>query len=459
MENGHEEWRYTPVRWKHTKKRGWHWKGLKERVWTGKYKVNKKAVESRVEEVWRKKRAKVPKTPKGGIRSNYEVLKDCGDEVLEAYARYQKAGSLKAAIEAYKNPPIRARFDSLQLTGRTSCSNPNLQNIRREPGARECFIPRPGYIFAAADYSSLELHTLAQICVSWLGYSALAEALNKGQDAHLKMGADMLNISYEEAVKRKKHLSLADASKAFYKKAYKHLDQEKRKGFIHEITEDLLRKVSLEFEIKHFRQLAKVANFGFPGGLGPVSLVDYAKALYGVVLTKKEAINLKEKWLASWPEMEDYFKLANSRLKDEITITLEDGEKKKVKAGFVEQLFVGRFRGRCTYCKICNTPFQGLGADGAKEAGWRLTRASYSPSHVLYGCRLVNFIHDEFLMEIPDDDKKEERALALSKIMCEGMNVYLPDCPVRAEPVLMNCWMKDAEGLYNKEGKVIVHGT
>lgn len=48
-------------------------------------------------------------------------------------------------------------------TGRMSCSNPNMQNIpvRAGPEVREMFVPRPGYVFVVADYSSIELRLLA----------------------------------------------------------------------------------------------------------------------------------------------------------------------------------------------------------------------------------------------------------------------------------------------------------
>jgi DNA polymerase-1 len=73
--------------------------------------------------------------------------------------------------------PIHTRFDIVE-TGRTSSSGPNVQNIRRLPGIRECFVPRDGWWFMQADYPGLELKTLAQVCIWLLGQSRLAEVLN-----------------------------------------------------------------------------------------------------------------------------------------------------------------------------------------------------------------------------------------------------------------------------------------
>ena len=42
-------------------------------------------------------------------------------------------------------------------------------------------------------------------------------------------------------------------------------------------------------DVKNARQLAKVANFGLPGGLGVKKLVVYARTNYGVILTEARA--------------------------------------------------------------------------------------------------------------------------------------------------------------------------
>jgi hypothetical protein len=52
----------------------------------------------------------------------------------------------------------------------------------------------------------------------------------------------------------------------------------------------------------------------------------------------------------------------------------------------------GRVRAGVGYTQCRNTPFQGLAADGAKLAVWRLVREGYLVS---------GFVHDEVLVELP----------------------------------------------------------
>jgi len=275
---------------------------------------------------------------------------------------------------------IHARFEELLETGRTS-STPNIQNLPRKGGMRECFIPRPGHVYIAADYEQMELRTLAQVCMSWFGRSKLAEVLNAGRDPHLEMAASILG-------------GLEGRTAA---------------------------------EIDDARQVAKVANFGFPGGLGAKRLVFFAKLTYGVEITEARARKLKDQWLRAWPEMRDYFARIDA-----------SGDR-------ILQLFSGRWRGGVSYCEACNSPFQGLAADAAKAAGWLVTRAMYiEPESPLWDCRLVNFVHDELIAEAP-----EERAAAaaeeLARLMVLGAAPWLPDVPARAEPVVMRRWYKGAK--------------
>lgn len=342
-------------------------------------------------------------TKTGQIATSKEALEAANIKELADYNHTQKllttyVPALKGGIEH----PINAGFRPLVETGRVSCRRPNLMNLPRFPGVRECFIPRDGYIFCTVDYDTLELCTLAQCCIWLVGESELGEALNAGLDPHLQFAANMMDISYEKAKK--------------------------------------LRK-SGDKEVKHFRQLAKVANFGLPGGLGAKKFVKFA-AGQDVFITLEEATALKNHWLHQWPEMQKYFGAINR-------IVGHSGE------GTLVQFVSNRVRGGVTYTAACNSFFQGLAADGAKEANFRIQRECYvDRDSTLFGSRMTCFVHDETILEHPVESA-EERAFRQAEIMCEAMKVYVPDIKISASPALMTRWYKDAEGVYDENGKLI----
>ena len=196
-----------------------------------------------------------------------------GDEVLIDYAELSTLKKVLsndvAMLEAGVVYPVHTRYD-LAETGRTTSSKPNIQNLRRLPGIREAFESRDGMVFAQADYPQLELYALAQCCMSWIGFSRLAEALNAGLDPHLAVAATILGLSYDEAARR---LEAGDD------------------------------------EVDTARQLAKVANFGFPGGLGIAKLILFARrtlkpeVFARIGLTHERAKLLKSEWFGTWEEM------------------------------------------------------------------------------------------------------------------------------------------------------------
>jgi len=287
----------------------------------------------------------------------------------------------------------------------------NIQNLSKRPGIREAFIARPGTVLAQCDYPTLELYTLAQCCVSYFGESRLADALNAGQDPHLLVAARILDISYEDAVAR---------------------------------AEDP--------EVDQTRQLSKAFNFGRPGGMGDLKFVtttrravmakaradkkDPKVAWAALALDVAKSKTLGVLWREALPEMSLWFARADS-LK-----TTDDGR------GSVESLFTKRYRGQATFCARCNTPFQGLAADAAKNAGWLVTKAMYvERTSPLYGSRIVAFVHDEFICEVPED-RAHDAAYELARLMRVGANVYLPNVPIpeaKMKPLLMRRWSKKAK--------------
>jgi hypothetical protein len=73
------------------------------------------------------------------------------DPILVLYSEYQSLAKTLSndipMLRAGATMPVHSRFEELKETGRTGSSKPNVQNVRRLPGIRECFMPRPGYVF------------------------------------------------------------------------------------------------------------------------------------------------------------------------------------------------------------------------------------------------------------------------------------------------------------------------
>jgi hypothetical protein len=275
-------------------------------------------------------------------------------------------------------------------------------------------------VFANADYSALELRTLAQVCMFLFGFSRLAEVLNAGDDPHLTMAAAMLGMSYAEAVAI-------------------HADQDH----------------PLHHRVDDARQTGKVANFGFGGGLGAEKLCLFARKTYKVVLTIDQAKDLKATWLRTFPEMKQYFAYINSLMGP---------------AGATFRHFVsGRMRGGASYTAACNSFFQALGADANGATLFDLSEACYVPIACqwcagacngcpwcrpglvgvspLYGSRLVNHVHDDDLAEC-EEERGHEVAHTLSKVMVDGVRGYLPDVPAIAKPFLSRFWSKDTRQVW-----------
>jgi DNA polymerase-1 len=255
-------------------------------------------------------------------------------------------------------------------------------------------------VFVACDWTGAELVALAQTCWSLFGHSEMRDAINDGKDLHLAFGAKLLGISYEEAVQRKK-----------------------------------------DPDVKNARQLAKIANFGFPGGLGPDALLQFARA-YGVTMDLSRAKHLKAEWLETWPEMVSYFR-------NVAEIVSDFGPRA------VTQLGSGRVRGGLGYCQAANTFFQGLVADAAKDALWEVAKASYmDKGSPLYGFRPIFFVHDEIIGEAPEA-QAHEMAMELQRVMVAVLAKWCPDMKTAATAHLMRRWSKAAEETYDESGRLI----
>ena len=367
---------------------------------------NMAALRDRVQQAYVAKGTVPPLTEKGAVSTARQTLSESGDALLMELGAETNAEKLLTTflpvLQGGTSVPLNCGYDILKESGRTSSFKPNLQQLPRAGGVRECFVPREGNAFVAADYSTLELCCLAQVCLDLFGYSMMADAINAGNDLHLEMAATLMGITYHEAI---------------------------------------MRRVAGDEKVKDFRQLSKVCNFGFPGGLGSEAFTSFAKATYGVVLTLDEASSLKEQWLAKWPELRDFFRHVGSlsSFGNDFSVT---------------QHRSGRVRAGASFCAGANSFFQGLAADGAKEALWRVAKECYSqPESDLFGAKPLAFIHDEIIVECPIE-KVHEVAERLCEVMVASMKVFTPDVEISVEAAAMDRWYKGASPKWDENERL-----
>lgn len=297
------------------------------------------------------------------------------------------------------------------MTG--SAGVPLLQT--NEISVRECFVPRPGYCFLDIDIEGLELATLAQVEIWILGARKKADFLNAGGDPHSSTGT----MIHGNVLTWQEFKALTKTDK----------------------------------EAKNLRNLAKVPNFGKPGGMANKTLVAFARTSYGLRITEAKAEEIGTAWEAANPDDVAYLDWVR---------TLRGPDKlyrfqlpKGCKAPEWAKAFV---RGKCTYCAAANTGFQWLGAEVAGLIDWALLEATMVGTGALRRCRVVNMVYDQWLLECPIG-LQTEASLELEHIVVTEGGQAVPDIQLRAEPCAMSSWSKSAETVKSKSGELLIWGT
>lgn len=141
------------------------------------------------------------------------------------------------------------------VTGRTSSSNPNFQQIPRNKTLKAIFnYTKDDWKFVCADYSQNELRFAALIA----DVKEMKRAYNNGEDLHTNIAAMVNGIDKSEVTKKQ-------------------------------------------------RTAAKAINFGFLYGMSAESFVSYAKMSYDVSITLDEAIKFRDNFFKLYPELLDYY--------------------------------------------------------------------------------------------------------------------------------------------------------
>ena len=140
-----------------------------------------------------------------------------GAPIARLVLEWRQLAKLKStytdALQAAINPETGRVHTSYSLvgaqTGRLSSTDPNLQNIPvRTPigrQIREAFVPEPGNVLLAADYSQIELRLAAHMA----GVDSLKEAFAHGEDIHARTAREMFGEVTRDTRARAKTINFA----------------------------------------------------------------------------------------------------------------------------------------------------------------------------------------------------------------------------------------------------------
>ena len=140
-----------------------------------------------------------------------------GAPIARKVLEWRQLAKLKStytdALQAAINPDTGRVHTSYSLagaqTGRLSSTDPNLQNIpiRTAIGRqiREAFVPEPGNVLLAADYSQIELRLAAHMA----DVASLKEAFEQGEDVHARTAREMFGEVTRDTRARAKTINFA----------------------------------------------------------------------------------------------------------------------------------------------------------------------------------------------------------------------------------------------------------
>ncbi|AMM94163.1 DNA polymerase I [Peribacillus simplex] len=295
----------------------------------------------------------VMKKTKTGYSTSADVLEklESQHDIVKEILLYRQLGKLQSTyIEGLlkvvnaKTDKVHTRFNqALTQTGRLSSTDPNLQNIpiRLEEGRkiRQAFIPsEKDWIIFAADYSQIELRVLAHIAND----SGLVEAFQAGMDIHTRTAMDVFHVKAEEVT-------------------------------------------------SNMRRQAKAVNFGIVYGISDYGLSQ------SLGITRKEAGEFIEKYLRSFPGVQEYMEesIHEARQKGYSTTLLQ-------RRRYIPEITSRNFNIRSFAERTAmNTPIQGSAADIIKLAMINMNKRLKSEG---LKTRMLLQVHDELIFETPPEE-------------------------------------------------------
>jgi DNA polymerase-1 len=188
---------------------------------------------------------------------------------------------------------------------------------------------------------------------------------------------------------------------------------------LHRLTASLMLSKSIDTITSQERQAAKAVNFGLIYAMGAAGLKQYAEQSYGVEMSIEQAEEFRNRFFKAYTGIENWHRnLKRNPPAESRTLT---GRK-------------FTFSPNSGLPALCNTPVQGTAADIAKKTlGMLVNRLKDT------GTNIIGIVHDEILLEAPDENASEMAGL-LKSTMEEAGNSVLKNVPCQAEVDISQNW-------------------
>lgn len=319
----------------------------------------------------------IEKTAKGVPSVSSDVLVNyVGNPVVDDLLEYRRLTKLETFIKSWEeiqvNDRIYPSFNITARTGRTTCSNPNIQNIPQDKNVRNLIEARPGWKIKEQDYSQIEL----RVASMFSGDTNMQHAYQSGNDLHSKttelLFGDTSSLSPQE---------------------------QKRK-----------------------RTEAKSMNFGFLYGMSAKTFVDYAKG-YGLNITEEESEGFRNNFFKAYPTLLQWHEDCKNYARANGYTWSPIGRKR-----FLPDINSSNFklRGQAERQSI-NSGVQGFASDMCTSA---LADIVFSDEIDHDRCIVLGSVHDAILFEIRDDYVDEVSPI-INRLMekpsiIEGIDIPIP---------------------------------
>lgn len=330
-------------------------------------------------------------------------------EFLENYQRFKEIkkllGTYVDKIPQVKEPKINAVYTTYNQygakTGRFSSSDTvskiNLQNIpSKEKRIRKIFKARDGYKLVGGDFSQIEPRVLAFLS----GDESMINAYKEGKDLYAIMGSQVYQLPYEDC-------------REFYPDG------------------------TVNVEGKHRRTTMKSVLLGIMYERGATAIGEQFNK------SAEWAQQLIDNFYKSFPKINQYRLKIENMAETYGYVTTITGRKRRLPDMQLEDK--DDYRYQEAHRQSLNSVIQGSSADIMKLS---MIAIYNDPRYKALDCHMIITVHDELIMEVPEDHIKEGAELLVGTMKRVGHSLI--DLPMSVDAEVNDYWY--GENLAEKYG-------